>query len=91
MGGMADRHLTIVTGASRGLGLALARQLLEAGDTDMQAQLRQADPGRFPDLGHFQELQRRGMLSAPEAAAARVLAFLNRADYGSAPVADVRD
>ncbi|HSV79940.1 MAG TPA: SDR family NAD(P)-dependent oxidoreductase [Ramlibacter sp.] len=60
-------------------------------DTDMQGQLRQADPGRFPDLGHFQELQRRGLLSTPEAAAARVLAFLNRADYGSKPVADVRD
>lgn len=60
-------------------------------DTDMQVQLRSADAARFPDLGNFVGLKEKGMLSAPPEAAARVLAFLDRPDFGSNPVADVRD
>ncbi|MCW5653474.1 SDR family NAD(P)-dependent oxidoreductase [Hydrogenophaga sp.] len=60
-------------------------------DTDMQAQLRAGDPSAFPDLGRFVELQRQGQLTSPDAAAARVLAWLDRADFGERPVADVRD
>ena len=60
-------------------------------DTDMQAQLRGADAARFPDLGNFVGLKEKGMLSSPAEAAARVLAFLDRPDFGSNPVADVRD
>jgi NAD(P)-dependent dehydrogenase (short-subunit alcohol dehydrogenase family) len=60
-------------------------------DTDMQVQLRGADPGRFPDQGNFVGLKDKGMLSSPEDAAARVLAFLARPDFGANPVADVRD
>jgi NAD(P)-dependent dehydrogenase (short-subunit alcohol dehydrogenase family) len=60
-------------------------------DTDMQARLRNADPARFPDIGAFQGLHEKGALSTPEEAAARVLAYLARADYGANPVADVRD
>jgi NAD(P)-dependent dehydrogenase (short-subunit alcohol dehydrogenase family) len=59
-------------------------------DTDMQVQLRAADADRFPDRGTFAGLKDKGMLSSPADAAARVLAFLERADFGSAPVADVR-
>jgi NAD(P)-dependent dehydrogenase (short-subunit alcohol dehydrogenase family) len=60
-------------------------------DTDMQEQLRSADASRFPDRGRFVGLQDKGMLASPQEAAARVLAFLQRADFGSNPVADVRD
>lgn len=60
-------------------------------DTDMQVQLRSADAARFPDMGSFVGLKEKGMLSTPEDAAQRVLAFLARADFGSNPVADVRD
>ena len=60
-------------------------------DTDMQAQLRGADAARFPDLGNFVGLKEKGMLSSPAEAAAQVLAFLDRPDFGSNPVADVRD
>ncbi|MCG2593224.1 SDR family NAD(P)-dependent oxidoreductase [Ramlibacter sp. XY19] len=60
-------------------------------DTDMQVQLRGADPARFPDLGNFTGMKDKGMLMAPQDAAAKVLAFLARADFGSNPVADVRD
>jgi benzil reductase ((S)-benzoin forming) len=60
-------------------------------DTDMQSQLRAGDPAAFPDLQRFVELQRQGQLTSPEAAAARVLAWLDRPDFGTQPVADVRD
>jgi NAD(P)-dependent dehydrogenase (short-subunit alcohol dehydrogenase family) len=60
-------------------------------DTDMQVQLRQADPARFPDRGNFVGLKDTGVLSTPADAAARVLAYLERRDFGSNPVADVRD
>ena len=60
-------------------------------DTDMQVQLRSANPGQFPDVGHFIGLKEKGMLSSPAEAAARVLAVLARPDFGSNPVADVRD
>jgi benzil reductase ((S)-benzoin forming) len=60
-------------------------------DTDMQVQLRGADPSRFPDIGNFIGMKDKGVLSAPAEAAARVLAYLQRPDFGSNPVGDVRD
>jgi benzil reductase ((S)-benzoin forming) len=59
-------------------------------DTDMQVQLRGANGADFPDLGRFQQLKAGGHLTAPAEAAARVLAYLARADFGSEAVADVR-
>ncbi|MEZ5646883.1 MAG: SDR family NAD(P)-dependent oxidoreductase [Burkholderiaceae bacterium] len=60
-------------------------------DTDMQIQLRSGDPALFPDRQRFVDLQSQGALTSPEAAATRVLAWLDRADFGDNPVADVRD
>jgi benzil reductase ((S)-benzoin forming) len=60
-------------------------------DTDMQTQLRRADASAFPDQQAFIGLKNKGLLSSPEDAAGRVLAYLARADFGSQPVADVRD
>lgn len=60
-------------------------------DTDMQVQLRSAEADAFPDQANFIGLKTRGQLSSPAEAANRVLAWLNRADFGSNPVADVRD
>jgi benzil reductase ((S)-benzoin forming) len=60
-------------------------------DTDMQVQLRGADPLLFPDREKFVGLQQAGQLDSPATAAAKVLKYLDRADFGSQPVADVRD
>ncbi len=60
-------------------------------DTEMQTQLRGADAGLFPDAGNFAALKSQGMLTSPEDAARRVLAWLDRPDFGQAPVADVRE
>jgi NAD(P)-dependent dehydrogenase (short-subunit alcohol dehydrogenase family) len=60
-------------------------------DTDMQVQLRSADARQFPDIDNFIGLKDNGALASPAEAAARVLAFLARPDFGGNPVADVRD
>ena len=60
-------------------------------DTDMQVQLRGADAAAFPDRDAFVQMKSGGRLDSPEAAAAKVLAYLARPDYGHQPVADVRD
>lgn len=59
-------------------------------DTDMQAQLRAADAAGFPDQPRFREMKAEGQLATPAEAAARVLAYLARPDFGMEPVADVR-
>ena len=60
-------------------------------DTDMQVQLRAADPGGFPEQRNFIKLKESGQLSSAQDAAARILAYLRRPDFGANPVADVRD
>lgn len=59
-------------------------------DTDMQVQLRGAEAADFPDRARFGQLKAGGQLDSPEAAARKVLAYLQRPDFGSEPVADVR-
>ena len=60
-------------------------------DTDMQVQLRGAAPQAFPDQQNFVNLKAGGQLTSPADAAVRVLGWLDRADFGTNPVADVRD
>ena len=59
-------------------------------DTDMQGAIRGTDAARFPDRARFEKLKSDGLLDSPAAAAAKVLAYLARADFGGKPVADVR-
>ncbi len=60
-------------------------------DTDMQTELRDSDPRAFPSQPQFAAMKAGGQLLSPAAAASKVLAYLARADFGSQPVADVRD
>ena len=60
-------------------------------DTDMQVQLRSADPALFPERDRFVALQTAGQLDSPAQAATKVLAYLGRSDFGAQPVGDVRD
>ena len=60
-------------------------------DTDMQVQLRGADVSQFPDRAMFADLHTKGQLSSADDAASHILAYLARPDFGSEPVADVRD
>jgi NAD(P)-dependent dehydrogenase (short-subunit alcohol dehydrogenase family) len=60
-------------------------------DTDMQVQLRSADPATFTAQARFQSMKDTGGLDSGDAAAAKVLACLERPDFGANPIGDVRD
>ena len=60
-------------------------------DTDMQVHLRAGDEAGFPEKANFVGLKEKGQLTSATDAAARVLAYLARADFGASAVADVRD
>ncbi len=60
-------------------------------DTDMQLQLRSADPDRFPERAKFAGLHEQGQLDSPAQAAAKVLRALDDPRFGDLPVGDVRD
>ena len=60
-------------------------------DTGMQEQLRAAPAEAFPDKASFVGLKTGGSLTSPDDAAARIIAYLARPDFGTNPVADVRD
>ncbi|WP_459614308.1 SDR family oxidoreductase [Bordetella sp. 2513F-2] len=60
-------------------------------DTDMQAAIRASSPDDFPALPKFQDFKASGMLSAPADVAARILAYLDRDDFGSTEIDDIRN
>lgn len=60
-------------------------------DTDMQVQLRSADAALFHERDKFIGLQTGGHLDSPATAAAKMLKYLDRPDFGEPPVGDVRD
>jgi benzil reductase ((S)-benzoin forming) len=60
-------------------------------DTDMQVQLRGADPARFTEQARFQGLKDGGQLQTAEATAAAIVRHLLRPDFGKTVVSDIRD
>jgi len=60
-------------------------------DTDMQAELRGADPVLFPERARFMKLRADGALVSPQDCAAKLLARLDREDFGQTVIADIRD
>lgn len=60
-------------------------------DTDMQRQLRAADPARFPDRAVFVNFKATGQLMSTDEAATKVLRYLARDDFGRDVIGDVRD
>ena len=60
-------------------------------DTDMQTELRESDPRAFPEQPRFAAMKDQGQLPFASDAATKVLAYLDRRDFGTTPVADVRD
>ena len=59
-------------------------------DTEMQQELRSADPARFPERERFVKLQADGLLLTPAACAEGLLARLQRDDFGQETIADLR-
>lgn len=57
-------------------------------DTGMQAAIREAD---FAQVERFRSLKANAQLTSPEEAAARIAAYLQRADFGSTELDDIRN
>ncbi|AOB31778.1 short-chain dehydrogenase [Bordetella sp. H567] len=60
-------------------------------DTDMQGVIRSSDPAAFPALPRFQDLHAGGKLAAPADVAARIAAYLERDDFGTTEIDDIRN
>ena len=60
-------------------------------DTDMQAEIRATPEANFPDRERFVAMKREGWLVRPEDAGRAVADFLLAGDFGTVPVADLRD
>lgn len=60
-------------------------------DTGMQETIRASDPASFPALAKFQEFHATGKLAAPADVAARILAYLDRDDFGTTEIDDIRN
>jgi hypothetical protein len=53
--------------------------------------LRAGDQSQFPERENFVNLKNTGALATPDEAAARIVTYLKRPDFGQQPVADSRD
>lgn len=60
-------------------------------DTDMQVAIRSSDPTDFPNLSKFQDFHATGKLASPANVAARILAYLDREDFGTTEIDDIRN
>lgn len=60
-------------------------------DTGMQEHIRASDPDQFPGLPRFVSMHEKGQLTSPAAVAARILTYLNRDDFGTILLDDIRN
>lgn len=60
-------------------------------DTGMQATIRSSDAAAFPALPRFQDMHATGKLSSPAAVAARIATYLDRDDFGTTEIDDIRN
>lgn len=60
-------------------------------DTTMQATIRASDAAQFPQVARFRALKDQGQLQDADAVAARILTYLERDDYGTREIDDIRN
>lgn len=60
-------------------------------DTDMQVTIRAADQADFPPVERFRKLKADGALGSPAQVAERILAYLDRDDFGEREIDDIRE
>ncbi len=85
---MYSRVVKAEQGADGARIVALAPGIV---DTDMQVAIRSSDPESFPALAKFQEFHATGKLSSPANVASRILAYLDREDFGTTEIDDIRN
>ncbi len=60
-------------------------------DTDMQIGMRGHDAARFPESKTFRAMKEEGRLSSPDTVAEKIVAFLERDDFGKTEIDDIRN
>lgn len=60
-------------------------------DTAMQVHIRDSDPSDFPGLARFIDLHEKGQLASPASVAAKILRYIDRDDFGSTLIDDIRN
>lgn len=85
---MYTRVLNLEQGDKGIRAVALAPGIV---DTDMQEIIRASDPAHFPALTKFQEFHATGKLADPTEVATRILAYLDRNDFGNTEIDDIRN
>ena len=60
-------------------------------ETDMQVHMRSRDPVDFPQAAYFRGMKDEARLATPEDAARRILAYLERDDFGEREIDDIRN
>lgn len=60
-------------------------------DTEMQAAIRGLDERDFPNVQHFVELKAAQKLASASETAQRLIAYLDRADFGDTEIDDIRN
>ncbi len=60
-------------------------------ETGMQVLARSRDPVLFPQTRYFVKMKEDGILASPEDAARKILAYLDRADFGDTEIDDIRN
>jgi len=85
---MATRVLNVEQTASNVRAVALAPGVI---DTDMQINIRSKDQAKFPVRDKFLALHADGKLSSPDNVALRIRNYLNRDDFGTIEIDDIRN
>ena len=84
-----DRYAEVVA-LEQGARLRIASIAPGVIDTGMQAELRSADPGRFPAIQRFIDFHAGQQLASPDAVAERLLRLFDSDQFGQKIIDDIR-
>lgn len=84
-----DHHARAVI-EDKGQGIRICSLAPGVIDTDMQAEIRGSAEAKFPLLADFVAMKRDGALAKPADAAAKIVRYLLSDQFGSDPIADIR-
>ena len=84
-----DRYAEVVA-LEQGSRLRIASVAPGVVDTGMQAEIRSADPGRFPAIQRFIDFHAGQQLASPDAVAQRLLRLLESDQFGQKIIDDIR-
>lgn len=85
-----DMATRVLSQEQRSHGIRVASLAPGLIDTDMQTDIRASDPTQLPSVAKFKDYKDNGSLVAPEVTAARILAYLDRPDFGQSELDDIR-